>query len=205
MAYDPRRSGQAMAEFIVALLAMILIVLAFVEFVPVFLDNMGLLKEVREEAGAASIASEAGTSNADRQDEFEVDIPEFLIDRDATSGHFKEKLRMPAANLACWEQVRIPAIANITETLRFSNRAGTSEFLSAISSQSPEQTLSLATAALAGAGWTLHEMRTNDARIFTRGDPEAPSAVAAAHAQYTIEGDGQTVLTVIARSAGAEL
>ena len=98
-------------------------------------------------------------------------FPEFLINKDATSGHFKEGLRMPAANLACWEQVRIPAIASITETLRYSNRAGTSEFLSAISSQSPEQTLSLATAALTGAGWTLHEMRTYDARIFTKGDP----------------------------------
>ena len=65
-----QRSGQAMTEFVIAILAMILIILALVEFLPVFLENIGLLKEVREEAGTAAIASDAGTPTADRQDEF---------------------------------------------------------------------------------------------------------------------------------------
>ena len=109
MASDRRqRSGQAMTEFVIAILAMILIILAMVEFLPVFLENIGLLKEVREEAGTAAIASDAGTSAADRQDEFRADIPEFLLDSDDTSGSYSEKLRLPAANLADGEFVRIP-------------------------------------------------------------------------------------------------
>ena len=194
-----------MAEFIVAILAMILIVLAMVEFVPIFLENFGLLKEVREEAGTASLRAEAGTSTADRQDEFAADIPEFLMDQDDTSGHYAEKLRMPAANLACWEQVRIPNIANATETLRYENRAGTAAFLSATVAGTPEQALARAESALTGAGWNLQEIRADDARIFTMGDAAAPSAVAAAHAQYTVEGDGQAVLTIVVRSSGSSL
>jgi len=205
MAYSPRRSGQAMAEFIIALLAMILVVLALVEFVPVMLKSFGLLKEVREEAGTASIASEAGTPTADRQDEFEVEIPEFLMDRDATSGHYSEKLRLPASNLARWEQVRIPAIAGTTETLRYANRAGTSEFLSALSPLPVKQALDSAVSALAGAGWTLNEIRADAACILTMGDATAPSAVAAVHARSSLEGGDQTVLTIIARSAGSAL
>ena len=206
MASDRRpRSGQAMTEFVIAILAMILIILAMVEFLPIFLENIGLLKEVREEAGTAAIASDAGTSVADRQDEFRADIPEFLIDSENTSGSYSEKLRLPAANLAEGEFVRIPNIAGVTETLRYTNRDGTSEFLSALCSFSPDQALARAEGALSGAGWDLQEIRADDARIFTRGDATAPSAVAAVHAQSTIEGDGQTVLTIIARSAGSTL
>ena len=206
MASDRRpRSGQAMTEFVIAILAMILIILAMVEFLPVFLENIGLLKEVREEAGTAAIASAAGTSAADRQDEFRADIPEFLIDSENTSGHYSEKLRLPAANLADSEYIHIPNIAGVTETLRYTNRNGTSEFLSALCSLPPNQALSSAESALSGAGWTLQEIRADDARIFTMGDAAAPSAVAAIHAQSTPEGDGQTVLTIIARSIGSEL
>ena len=200
-----RRSGQAMSEFVIAILAMILIILAMVEFLPVFLGNIGLLKEVREEAGTAAIASDAGISAADRQDEFKTDIPAFLIDSDTTSGHYSEKLRLPAANLADGEFVRIPNIAGVTETLRYTNRDGTSEFLSALCSLPPNQALARAEGALSGAGWLLQEIRADDARIFTMGDAAAPSAVAAIHARSTLEEDGQTVLTIIARSAGAEL
>ena len=206
MASDRRtRSGQALTEFVIAILAMILIILAMVEFLPIFLENIGLLKEVREEAGTAAIASAAGTSAADRQDEFRADIPEFLLDSDDTSGSYSEKLRLPAANLADGEFVRIPNIAGVTETLRYTNRDGTSEFLSALCSLPPNQALARAEGALAGAGWTLHEIRADDACIFTMGDAAAPSAVAAVHAQSTLEGDGQTVLTIIARSAGSTL
>ena len=205
MASDARRSGQAMTEFVIAILAMILIILAMVEFLPIFLENIGLLKEVREEVGIASIAAEAGVANANRQDEFAADIPDFLIDSDATSGHYAEKLRLPAANLACWEGINLPNIAGVTETLRYSNRAGTSAFLSAIASLPPDQALARAEGALMGAGWNLQEIRSDDARIFTRGDAAAPSAVAAVHARSTIEEDGQTVLTIIARSAGSTL
>ncbi len=194
-----------MTEFVIAILAMILVVLALVEFLPIFLENFGLLKEVREEAGVASISAEAGATEANRQDEFAADIPEMLLDSDATSGHYSEKMRMPAANLASWEQVRIPNVANAAETLRYANRAGTAEFVSARVAGTPQDALARAEAALTGAGWTLQEIRADDARIFTVGDAAAPSAVAAAHAQYTIEGDGQAVLTIVARSAGSSL
>ena len=77
MAYNAvkRRSGQAMTEFAIALLAIILIFMATVEFVPVFLENMGLLKEAREEAGLKSISAESGMVSADRQKEFSFDVP----------------------------------------------------------------------------------------------------------------------------------
>ena len=206
MASDRRqRSGQALTEFVIAILAMILITLAMVEFLPVFLENIGLLKEVREEAGTAAIASDAGTSTADRQDEFRADIPDFLIESDATSGHYSERLRLPAANLACWERISLPKIAGVTETLHYRNSAETSEFLSGLCALPPDQALARAESALTGAGWTLREIRADDARIFTMGDAAAPSAVAAIHARSTLEEDSQTVLTIIARSAGSTL
>lgn len=206
MASDARRrAGQALTEFVIAILAMILIILALVEFLPVFLENIGLLKEVREEAGTAAIASDAGTSAADRKDEFRTDIPEFLLDSENTSGYYSEKLLLPAANLAHGGYVHIPNIAGVTETIRYTNRAGTSEFLSALCSLPPNQALARAEGALSGAGWDLQEIRADDARIFTMGDVNAPSAVAAVHAQSSFEGDGQTVLTIIARSAGSTL
>ena len=206
MASDRRpRSGQAMTEFVIAILAMILIILAMVEFLPVFLENIGLLKEVREEAGKASIASDAGTSVADRQEEFRADIPEFLLDSDNTSGSYSEKLRLPAANLAEGVFVLIPNIAGATETLRYTNRDGTSEFLSALCSFSPDQALARAEGALSGAGWTLQEIRADDARIFTMDNATTPSTITTIHAIWSIEGDGQTVLTIIARSAGSTL
>lgn len=211
MAYDRTRhtrSGQAMAEFVIALLAMTLIVIATVEFLPIFLDNLGLLKSVREEAGVASITSDAGVTTADRQDEFEADIPELFLDRDDTSGHFSEKLRMPAANLAAYESVHLPNIAGMAEQIRYSNQARTSEFVSARTFLPPDQAILRAEGTLVGAGWRLHQICADDARIFTMGDETAPSAVAAVHATYVedaTDGNGPTVLTMSARTAGATL
>ena len=70
MAYDAdrKRAGQAMMEFTIAILAIILILVAAVEFVPIFLSNLELLKEVREEAGLKAITAESGVASADRQD-----------------------------------------------------------------------------------------------------------------------------------------
>ena len=204
-----RRSGQAMAEFVIALLAMTLIIMATVEFLPILLENFALLKEVREEAGGASIASEAGTSSAERQEEFASDIPDLLMDGDATSGHFSERMHMPAANLTTYETVRIPSIAGATETLRYSNRAGTSEFVSARTFLSPSEAIARAAGTMSGAGWRLHRICADDARLFTVGDETAPSAVAAVHAmqaaESTDDGYGPTVLTITARTAGATL
>ena len=203
MASDRRqRSGQAMTEFVIAILAMILIILAMVEFLPVFLENIGLLKEVREEAGTAAIASDAGTSAADRQDEFRTDIPEFLIDSDNTSGNYSEKLRLPAANLADGEFVRIPNIAGLQETLHYENRDGASSFSSGLIALPPEQALARARGALTGAGWISHPIEAQDALVFSSSDERA---VAAVHAGYAADGSGLTTLTVVVRAIGAEL
>lgn len=205
MAFDARRSGQAMAEFVVALLAMTLIVLAMVEFLPVMLENFGLLKDMREEAGTRSVTTESGISVADRQDAFDIDIPDLLIDKDFTSGYFTEKLRMPAANLATHETVSIPVISGATETLRYANRSRSAEFVSALSPLPPAEALARAAGTMAGAGWNAHPIEADDARLFTIGDAAAPSAVAAVHVQTSTEGDGSTVITIAARSAGGSL
>ena len=203
MAFDARRrrSGQAMTEFVIALLALILIIVAMVEFLPVFLENIGLLKEVREEAGIRSLASESGTASADRKDEFSFEVPGVLPGDEFTSGHFTEKLRIPAANLPCNEPVRLPNIAGITEAMHYENRAGTSEFLSGLVALTPEQALARAKGAFVGAGWTLQPIEADDALVFTWED----RAAAAVHAGYAIDGSGLTCLTVIARTAGGAL
>ena len=202
MASDRRsRSGQAFTEFAIALLAIILLIVATVEFLPVFLDNLGLLKEVREEAGMRSLASESGTPSADRRSEFSFDIPGILPDDSATSGFFAEKLRIAAANLPSGEYVRIPNIAGLQETLRYSNRAGTAEFASGLMALPPEQALSRARGAFTGAGWEAQPIEAYDALIFSLGD----SAVAAVHAGYAADGSGLTCLTVVVRSAGGEM
>ena len=196
-----KRSGQAMAEFVVAIIAIVLLIAATVEFLPVFLENIGLLKEVREEAGTRAISAETGVVTADRQDEFGFDIPGILSDDKCTSGHFSEKVYMPAANMPVGGGVYVPVIAGITETLRYSNGDGTSEFVSGLLVMDREQALARAKGALAGAGWVAHEIQADDAILFYQGDRIAPSAVAAVHAGYADDGISTTV-TIIARTAG---
>lgn len=204
MASDVRRNraGQAMTEFVIAILAIVLIIAATVEYLPIFLENIGLLKEVREEAGTRAISAESGTVNADRRDEFSFDIPGIFDDDSFTSGTFSEKMYMPAANLSAFESVRIPQIAGMTETLRYSNRDGSSEFLSGLLVMDRHQALARVKGALTGAGWIAHEIQSDDAIVFSQGDPIAPSAVAAAHAGHANDGIS-TCITVIARTAGA--
>jgi hypothetical protein len=200
------RSGQAMAELIVAMLAITLIVLALTEFVPVFVDNINLQREVREEAGMAALKSDVGVSSADRSSEFELDIPGEWIDSAGTSGAFAEKMYMPAANLACNEQVHIPNIAGVTEEIRYANRGGTSAFLSATASGSMEQVLARARTAFVGAGWTVSAIGTRDTVFFVQEDLKT----AAAHVKEETFVEGEAVirqirLTVIARSAGSSI
>ena len=111
-------------------------------------------------------------------------------------------MHMPAANLAPGEIVRIPVIAGMVETLRYSNRDGTSEFLSGLLSINKNQAIASVKGAMTGAGWTAHEIQSDDAIVFSIGDPIAPSAVAAAHAGYSNDG-ASVCITVIARAAGA--
>lgn len=197
-----RQSGQAMTEFVIAILAIVLLIVATVEFLPIFLDNVGLLKEVREEAGIGSLKSESGTAAADRKDEFSFEIPGVLPGDDFTSGSFAEKLYFPAANLACGEPVRIPNIAGVAETLHYKNSSGTSEFLAGTTEATPESALLMAKGAFTGAGWIAHPIEAHDALVFSTSDNRA---VAAIHAGYAADGSGRTAVTVIARTAGEEL
>jgi hypothetical protein len=200
------RSGQAMAEFIIAIVAIVLLIAATVEFLPVFLENIGLLKEVREEAGTRAISAETGVITADRQDEFGFDIPGIFSDDKYTSGHFSEKVYMPAANMPVVGVVYVPVIAGMTETLRYSNKDGTSEFVSGVMDREQalvdrDQALARVEGTFVGAGWVAHEIQADDAIVFYRGDRIAPSAVAAVHAGYA--DDGVSVcITIIARTAG---
>ena len=196
-----RRSGQAVTEFVVAILAIVLLIVAAVEFVPIFLDSLGLLKEVREESGRRSLASDSGTASADRKSEFSLEFPGVMPGYVGASGYFSEKMSLPAANLPVSEPVRIPNLAGVTETLHYENYSGTSEFLSGFTALPPEQALCLAKGAFVGAGWTAHPIEAHDALVFSLND----RAVAAVHAGYANSGDGFTTITVIARTAGAEL
>ena len=196
------RSGQAMTEFVIVLLALILIIVALVELLPVFLENFGLLKEVREESGRRSLASESGMATADRKDEFSFEAPGILPGDRFTSGHFAEKLSLPAVNLACNGPVRIPNIAGLQETLHYENRDGASSFSSGLIALPPEQALARARGALTGAGWISHPIEAQDALVFSSSDERA---VAAVHAGYAADGSGLTTLTVVVRAIGAEL
>ncbi|MBQ3097164.1 MAG: hypothetical protein IJC66_03325, partial [Kiritimatiellae bacterium] len=199
MASDARRSraGQAMAEFVIAIIAIVILIAATVEFLPVFLENIGLLKEVREEAGTRAISAETGISSADRRDEFGFEIPGIFDDGKHTSGRLSEKVYMPALNMPVGEFVQIPAIAGMTETLRYSNRDRTSEFVSGLLMMDREQALARAKGAFAGAGWIAHEIQADDAIVFYQGDRIAPSAVAAVHAGYADDGVSSCI-TIIA-------
>jgi len=196
------RSGQAMTEFVVAILSIVLLIVATVEFLPIFLDNVALLKEVREEAGTGSLRSESGTAAADRKDEFSFEVPGVLPGDDFTSGSFAEKLYFPAANLACGEPVRIPNIAGVAETLHYKNSSSTSEFLAGTTEADPASALIMAKGAFTGAGWIAHPIEAHDALVFSTSDNRAAAAV---HTGYAADGSGRTAVIVIARSAGEEL
>ena len=196
-----RRSGQAVTEFVVAILALVLLIVAAVEFVPIFLDSLGLLKEVREESGRRSLASDSGIASADRKSEFSLEFPGVMPGYTGASGYFSEKMSLPAANLPISEPVRIPNLAGVTETLHYENDSGTSEFLSGFTALPTEHALCLAKGAFVGAAWTAHPIEAHDALVFSLNG----RAVAAVHAGYATDGDGMTTITVIARTAGAEL
>ena len=208
MAYDPRRAGQAMSEFMVAVLALILLIVAMVEFVPVFLDNIGLLKEVREEAGAKSISADTGMALSDRKDEFGFDVPGIFPDDSYTSGSFAEKIRLPAANLSATEFASIGKPPNFEETMRCPKDSSQPRFLAGYSSLNPS-----AAARSAMGGWLLSDVIYEDSEnnecacLFYQGDRNAPSAVAAAHAGYVFDENGnqRTFLTIVARPAGGEM
>lgn len=195
------RSGQALAEFVIAIIAIVLLIAATVEFLPMFLENIGLLKEIREEAGTHAISAESGIVAAARQEEFGFEIPGIFSGDKLTAGHFSEKVHMPAGNMSMGEVVYIPVIAGMTETLRYSNRDKTSEFLSGLVMMDRHQAFARAKGALAGAGWIAHEIQADDAAVFYRGDPIAPSAVAAVHAGDADDGMSACI-TVIARTVG---
>ncbi|MBO5940490.1 MAG: hypothetical protein J6R18_04780 [Kiritimatiellae bacterium] len=204
MAFNPRisRSGQAMTEFVVAILAIVLIIGATVEFLPVILDNIGLLKNVREEAGTRAISAESGIISADRSSEFALNLPVLLGKGESFEGKFTEKVHVPAGNLSLFQNVRIPVIAGMAETVRYSNRDGTSEFVSGLLAMNTEQALARVKGALTGAGWTAHEIQAYDAVVFSSGDPESPSAVAAAGVCLA-EDNISSCVTIIARTAGS--
>ena len=195
------RSGQAMVEFVVAIVAIVILIAATVEFLPVFLENIGLLKEVREEAGTRALSAETGVVAADRRDEFSFDIPGIFSDDKYTSGRFSEKVYMPALNMPVAGVVQIPLVAGMTETLRYSNRDRTSEFVSGLLAMDREQALARAKGTLVGAGWVAHEIQSDDAIVFYQGDRIAPSAVAAVYAGYADDGVSACI-TIIARTAG---
>lgn len=203
MASNPEtgRSGQAMTEFVVAILAIVLVISATVEFLPVLLKNIGLLKDVREEAGTKAISADSGILSADRSSEFEFKIPGLLEKDDSFEGEFSEKIFMPAGNLTLFENVRIPIIAGMTETLRYTNRSGTSELVSGLLAMKPEQALIQVKNALSGAGWIAHEIQGYDTIVFSSGDIVAPSAVAAVGVRLA-EDDISTCVTILARTAG---
>lgn len=200
-----RRSGQAMTEFAIAVLALILLIVAMVEFLPIFLDNIGLLKEVREEAGIKAVTSESGTVAADRRDEFGFEIPGVLPGDSYTSGFLSEKMHIPAANLSCGEPVRIPDIGGLEITLQQENRAGTSDFISGLAHFPPAQAIGRVKGAFVGAGWELmpieHDFNGEYAAVFSFGG----RAIAAAHADYASDGSGLTCVTIVARTAGGEM
>lgn len=200
-----RRSGQAMAEFAIIAFSIAIAVAATVEFLPLFLDNVSLLKEVREEAGAAAVTSGAGVLRSDRRDEFSIDIPG--IDSRLTSGHLAEKILMPAANLAAGSQVSVPAMpfAAKPRPVVFRNTNGTSAFSSGIVKRDPGDALALAIGAMTAAGWTQHKIGTDDAALFYTGDERAPDAVAAVHSGFASDGSGFACVTIIARTAGAPI
>jgi hypothetical protein len=102
------------------------------------------------------------------------------------------------------EVVYIPNISGMTETLRYTNRSGTSEFVAGLLAMDRGQALARARGAFTGAGWLPSEIVADDAIVFTLGDPIAPTAVAAIHVGYADDGIS-TCLTAIARTAGGSL
>ena len=187
------RSGQAMAEFAIAILSIVLVVMALVELVPVLRDNIDLLKDVRE-----------GTASADRREEFEVEIPLPGSQRGGESeltfsGDLTERLHMPAANLASTGYFAPPNITGLQNPLISQSRNGV--VLSGLIYASPEEAVSRARNAL---GAMPLPIATRDAFIVTL---DGGQAVAAACATEVVDENGIpcTSLTVVIRSAGGEM
>ena len=211
MAYDPsagrfgRRDGQAMAEFAIALLSIVLVVMALVELVPVLRDNIDLLKDVREEAGTRALSMESGTASSDRRDEFEMEIPLLGSQRSSEtseltfSGDLTEKLHMPAANLARTGSFTIPNIPGLQNPLISQSRNGT--VVSGLIYVSPDQAIARARSVLGGIPSAI---ATRDAFVVPIDDGQA---VAAAYAGQAVDENGTpcTSLTVVIRSAGGEM
>ena len=198
------RSGQAMAEFAIAVLSIVLVVMALVELVPVLRDNIDLLKDVREEAGRDALSRESGTASADRREEFEVEIPLPGAQRGGESeltfsGDLTERLHMPAANLASTGYFAPPNITGLQNPLISQSRNGV--VLSGLIYASPEEAVSRARSAL---GAMPSPIATRDAFVATL---DGGQAVAAACATEVVDENGVPCasLTVVIHSAGGEM
>lgn len=208
------KSGQAMIEFVMVIIVIVLLVSVVYEFIPIFTASLRQQTEAHSNISGITMLDVDEGIIKQQSDDFETDlnIPFLLQDGDI---QFAETIEFPAANLKSYFNGRIDIPGTMPgPELTNENDTQTSMFKSWIISGAPEIVKSNVYSLL-DSEWVLYEnIKYENANeheyvyVFTRGNQLSPSAVAAIYigpAETCPDRNNPTVttVTVIARTAGA--
>ena len=208
-----QRSGQAIVEFVMVIIAIMLLVAAATELLPLFIESVQQQNSAHKEAGKTALQSDEGTVVGHPEAyKATLSLPLLLDDAEI---NISTKVKFPAANLFARDEL-YPIPDNFGgATLVNNSQKGKSKFMAWFVSAKPEVLKSAASSLLPDGGWTpCHDLAyENDntheyVYIYTKGDLASPTFVAAIYVgpAYTDENPEHpttSTVIVIARTAGA--
>lgn len=208
------KRGQAMTEFVMIVVAFVLLVSVTCDFIPIFTASLRQQTEVHSNMGGISMLDADEGMVKQRSGSFEADlsIPFMVEDADV---NFSETVEFPAANLksSSFGAIDIPGGIPAFFSMENENDDRTSKFKSWIVPNSPRNVKNTIDS-LMGSAWVRYEnivYENHDAQeyvyIYTMGDPTAPSAVAAVYVGPSETSPDKlnpisTTVAVIARLSG---
>jgi hypothetical protein len=211
-----RKSGQAMIEFVMVIIVVVLLVSAVCDFIPIFTASLRQQNEAHSNMGRSSILDCDEGMAKQQSDDFKTDlrIPFLLTDGEI---QFSEAIEFPAANLKSYFSGAIDITGDMLaiSSMQNENDQRTSKCKSWVVVGAP-RSVKNTVGSLLNSDWIRYEnlIYENDNEqeyvyVYTLGDETAPSAIAAIYvgpAESCPDKSNPNVstVTIIARTAGAQ-
>ena len=207
-----KRSGQALVEFVMVVIAIMLLVAAAAELLPLFIESIQQQSSAHKEAGKTALQSDEGTAVGSPETyKATLSLPLLLDDAEI---NLSTKVKFPSANL--YTRDWIPPLPNSIGGTTFENDSpdGKSRFRAWIVPAKPEAFKTNIPTLLSGEWIPCHDLSYENGNtheyvyIFTKGALTSPLSVAAIYVgpAYTDENPEHpttSTVIVIARAVGA--
>lgn len=201
-----------MVEFVMVIIAIMLLVAAAAELLPLFLESLQQQSSAHKEAGKNALQSDEGTTvGVPETYKATLSLPLLLDDAEI---NISTKVKFPASNL--FTRDWIPPLSNISggATLENNSPNGKSRFRAWIIPAKPEVLKTSMTSLLPGDWSPCHDLAYENGNtheyvyLFTKGDLASPTCVAAVYVGPAYTDDNPehpttSTLIVIARTVGA--